>query len=471
MFLGREIELKALGRLKKLDKASLVVCRGRRRIGKSTLIEHFSKDLNFLEFQGLPPAEGQVRTAQLDHFSKQLSVNLNLPNMNFSNWSDAFTFLSSQIPKKRTLILLDEISWMSKSEPNFTGYLKIAWDTYFKKHKNLILVLCGSVSSWIDQNILNSTGMMGRVSLTLSPQELSLSDCNRYWNKKPKVSSFEKLKVLSVIGGVPKYLEEIDTSSSAEENIAALCFNPTGFLFDEFNMIFNDIFSRKSATYKKIVLSLVDGRKSLSEICDINNIDNNGTYSNYLSDLESSGFVTRDYIYSVKTAKQSKASYYRLKDNYLRFYLKYIEPRKDQLRKNIYNTNDVEQFLSFDSIMGLQFENLVMSNLNAVIEKIGIGRNSILSASPYFQKKTLRLEALQIDLLIQTKNSLYICEMKFTKKVHASVIDELLLKSKRLKSPKHFSHRYILIYTGELENKSLQEEFFDRLIYFPDMLS
>lgn len=95
MFLGREFELKALERLKKLGKASLIVCRGRRRIGKSTLIEHFSKDLNFLEFQGLPPAEGQVKTTQLDLFSKQLSENLNLPNMSFSNWSDAFIFLAS----------------------------------------------------------------------------------------------------------------------------------------------------------------------------------------------------------------------------------------------------------------------------------------------------------------------------------------------------------------------------------------
>ena len=117
-----------------------------------------------------------------------------------------------------------------------------------------MLIICGSVSSWIEKNILSNTGFLGRISIDLVLEELPLIDCLKFWRKtKERLSPYEFFKVLSVTGGVPKYLEEILPEQSAETNIQRLCFKPQGLLFREFEQIFSDLFSRRSALYKKII--------------------------------------------------------------------------------------------------------------------------------------------------------------------------------------------------------------------------
>jgi uncharacterized protein len=206
MFIGRKEELSELKRIEELEKASLVVVRGRRRIGKSTLIEVFAEHYpKFIEIQGLAPRDKISNAGQLTNFCTRMSSQLQLPEIQFKNWNDSFEFLAKQIGQNKTLLFLDEISWMAQYDKDFVGHFKIAWDLYFKKCNQLMLVLCGSVSSWIDQNILNSTGLMGRVSLSLQLKELSLPLCNQFWKTK-KVSSREKLKILAITGGVPRLM-------------------------------------------------------------------------------------------------------------------------------------------------------------------------------------------------------------------------------------------------------------------------
>lgn len=119
-------------------------------------------------------------------------------------------------------MVFDEISWMGLCDPTFLSKLKDLWDVYLKQNDRLILIICGSASSWIDRHLMSNTGFVGRVSFTLTLRELSLAECRQFWPKH--ISIFEILKVLSVTGGVPKYLEEIDPKSSAEDNIRQLCF-------------------------------------------------------------------------------------------------------------------------------------------------------------------------------------------------------------------------------------------------------
>ena len=190
-----------------------------------------------------------------------------LPHLTLDLWPQAFSLLASQIGNEKTVVLLDEISWMAIGAPDFAGQLKIAWDMEFKKKQRLVFVLCGVISSWIDKNILNSTGFVGRVSLTLSLDELSLPACNEFWMKnKDRIATREKLKLLSVTGGVPRYLEEIRPSLTAEENIKRLCFTKEGFLFNEFDQIFNDVFSSRNTVYREIVSELAQGSKQMTEI-------------------------------------------------------------------------------------------------------------------------------------------------------------------------------------------------------------
>ena len=139
------------------------------------------------------------------------------------------------------------------------------------------MILCGSMSSWIERNIINSTGFWGRTSLNLTLQELPLSTYNQFWAPRENlVSSYEKCKILSVTGGVPKYLEEVHSEWSNEENIKALCLGKESFLFKEFTHIFSDLFSKKSAVYKKIVERLAKGPAYQQEIGKVLNMKKGG---------------------------------------------------------------------------------------------------------------------------------------------------------------------------------------------------
>jgi len=476
-FIGREKELEQLRRTARLPKASLVVCRGQRRIGKSTLIEHFAEEFeHFYEFQGLAPRDGLESHHQLDNFGRQLAEQFRLPAVQPKNWHEAFSLLARLTEGQRALIFLDEISWMASKDVDFVGQLKIVWDTRLKKNKQLILVLCGSVSSWIDRNILGSSDFLGRGSLSLDLRELPIDKCVEFFREVggpsgQRMSALEKSRILCVTGGVPRYLEEIDYRSSAERNVVDLCFTRGGLLVDEFDKIFNDIFSTRAPTYRQIVATLTGGARTFSEICEALQVAPSGIFTEYLEDLAAAGFVQRDYVYSLATGKRGKLSRYRLKDNYLRFYLKYIEPVREKIEAEIFDAEEVRSFATFDAVMGLQFQNLVLNNLPRVLREFKISPVQVLSASPYFQNKTQRQEACQIDLLIDTKYAVYVCEIKFQQRVDISVVDEVAEKARRLKVKSGKSVRRALIYMGELTREVARSGAFDEVLGFQGFLS
>ncbi len=473
MFIGRERELGRLSAMFAREGASFVSCRGRRRIGKSTLIQQFGRRADvFLEFQGLAPRKGSGRRDQLGAFSEQLARQTNLPALKLETWGQAFALLNSTLGEKKTVVLLDEISWMADKDKDFAGQLKIAWDTLFKKRRGLVLVACGSVSSWIDANILNSAGFMGRLSLDIMLTELPLHHSGQFWRSvADRISDDEKLRILAVTGGVPRYLEEINIHMSAERNIKQLCFSREGILFSEFDRIFRDIFARRSETYKKIVAALADGSKTLSDVSDTLGKKRSGSMSENLEDLMASGFVAKDISYSPGASRKTRLFKYRLRDNYTRFYLKYIEPIKPAIEQGLYEDVSLENLVKWDVIMGFQFENLVLNNLRSVCRALSIDMNVVLSASPYFQRKTKRREACQIDLLIQCRHTLYICEIRIRNKIRKDVIGDVQEKTLRLKLSKNISVRPILIYAGELSGGLVKEGYFDQCLSFTELLS
>ena len=212
LFVGRKDELARLEGLLSKQTASMVVVKGRRRIGKSRLIEEFAKGKTCLTFSGIPPVDKMTAQSQRDVFAKQLGTQIGLPGIQAQDWSDLFTLLARTTPQSPVVILLDEISWMGSQDPTFLGKLKNAWDLEFQKNPNLILVLCGSVSTWIDQNIISSTAFFGRISLFITLDELPLHTCYELLKKQGcRVSSYEAFKLLSVSGGIPWYISQFQT--------------------------------------------------------------------------------------------------------------------------------------------------------------------------------------------------------------------------------------------------------------------
>lgn len=474
MFFGRERELNLLMSLLEKRVASMVVIRGRRRIGKSTLVEEFAKcsNLPLFSFQGLAPTQKTTQQSEREVFVEQMAQQ-GIVGVAANDWTHIFHHLAQKVRQGRAVVLLDEISWMGSKDPDFLGKLKMAWDIHLKKNPKLILILCGSVSSWIEEEIIKSSAFLGRISLKFLLGELPLYQCNQFWGKYGKrISSFDKFKFLSITGGVPRYLEELHPNQSAEENIRRLCFQKEGFLFEEFTHIFSDIFGRRSETYEKIVHVLVSGSCELADLYEKLRIEKSGKLSEYLDHLILGGFVVRDRTRTISSAKPSKLSRFRLSDNYLRFYCKWIEPAKERIEADAYDTASFTRVPGWDTIMGLQFENLVLNNRKAIHKLLNISSLQVLWDNPYFQRATKTHPGCQIDYLIHTAHHFcYICEIKFSRHpISKDIIQEMEEKMDRLKVAKHISKVPVLIHVCGVDEEVAESGFFAKIIDFGQLL-
>lgn len=472
MFLGREKELDSLKLLLDKPTSSLVACRGRRRIGKSTLLREFARreKLGFIAIEGLGPRKGQTNADQLRNFGVQLAdqtkTRVEIPE----SWPEAFSLLSKRIPKRgRHLVLLDEISWMGKHDPDFPGFLKNGWDDHLKHHDNLILAICGSVSSWVRRNLLDSATFGGRFSRDIVLRELPLDSCAEFWgSKKNDLAIREILDVLSVTGGVPRYLEEINPSLPAAENIRLMCFTPDGPLFKDFSAMFSEVFGDTTKVKGEILRVLADGSLTLCEIATALGVDRGGSLTDSLDELCEAGFLAKDRVLSMRTWKPSKIARYRICDNYARFYLKYIEPHLDDIKSGRYEFGALSELPGWQTIMSFQFENLVLNHVMDFKPRLHLQGTTIRSAAPFRQVGD---DGVQVDLLIQTDDVMFIIEVKRRRKISATVIDEVKGKVAKIKHPKRISVRKGIIYDGELPEAIRRTGYFDALINISELIN
>ncbi|OGV51020.1 MAG: ATPase [Legionellales bacterium RIFCSPHIGHO2_12_FULL_42_9] len=472
-FVGRLTELAQLKPFLNKKTASLLVIRGRRRVGKSRLIEEFAKNSTFYKFTGLAPVKGVTAQDQRNEFARQLSEQLNLPLLETSDWGALFSLLGRIVNNNRIVILFDEISWMAHGDNTFLSKLKNAWEDHYKKNPRLILILCGSISTWIEENIITSTGYFGRISWTMNLEPLPIKDCYAMLKSLGfNTTHHEIFKLLSVTGGIPWYLEQMDGKLTVDENIKRQCFTSGGVLVDDFDLIFHELFIKRDEIYKKIIMALSNSLVDYDTISTKTNYPKSGRLSTYLDDLIKAGFITKDETWSLKTGKILALCHYRLSDNYLRFYLKYILPKKPQIQKKHIEAIQLPAFPGWESIMGLQFENLVVNNRLDLYQALNINPADVVYDNPYFQTKTKKQLGCQIDFLIQTKlNTLYIIEIKFSRNpIGLNVIESVKDKISRLSLPKNMVCIPVLIHVNGVSEPLVAENYFYAIINFASLL-
>lgn len=471
-FVGRANELQRLEDISKSGRSCLVIIKGRRRIGKSRLAEEFGKRKIFFSFSGLAPTSGITAQEQRNAFSQQLSSQVTIPAPSFSNWNEAFSFLSKYLTNTPTVILFDEISWMGSKDPTFIPTLKVWWDLVLQNFPSITLILCGSISTWIDKNIINSTAFFGRISLYIELGELSITHSKELLRLQGfKGSDIDFFKILAVTGGVPWYLEQIQGNQTAEENIKRLCFEKTGLLVHEFNRIFNDLFSARGEIYKKIVTELSQGMKNRITLQKAIHYSRGGTLSEHLKALEICGFVSKHPDWSLKTGKPTKSTLYRLSDNYLRFYLHYIEPNITKIEQNSFSEVPLSSLPGWEPMIGFQLENLLLKNRPLLYKALGLFSQDIVTDNPYFQKASGRKKGCQVDYLIQTRtNTLFICEIKMRRReLGTEVIDSMKAKIASLSIPKGFGISPVLLHLGPISDALLSSTYFFRIIDIADL--
>ncbi len=474
-FLGREKELESLKLLLDKQSSSIVACRGRRRIGKSTLIREFARrnELAFVNIDGLAPHPKQTNRDQLVNFILKLSQQTRYAGPVPENWFAAFKALDSSIDDSRwTVVLLDEISWMGKYDSDFAGYLKSAWDNDLKYHDKLILVVCGSVSSWINKNLLDKAEFGGRFSRDVLLRELPLDLCASFWGDKASaLPTREIVDVLAVTGGVPRYLEEVNPKLSADENIKRLCFHRDGPLFKEFSGLFSEVLGDSSKMKGDILRLLVEGSMTCSEIAERLGQIRGGGLSSVLQELEDAGFVSSDRGYNPETGKRARQGFYRLSDNYVRFFLKYVEPNIDEIRNGQYEFIALSMLPGWDKMLGLAYENLVVNHAVSLLPKFHLQGVPVLSAVPYIRRGGRNGErGVQIDLLIQTRRSVHVIEVRHRQEIGEEVEADVREKCRKLNLPDNVAMRTGLVYDGRLDPVVRGNAYFDVILSSRDIL-
>ena len=475
MFLGREKELESLRLLLRKTTASLVACRGRRRIGKSTLFREFARRnrTEFIAIEGLGPRKGQTDADQLRNFGERLCAQTRGARVVPDSWPEAFRLLGERIDDRRkTVVLLDEISWMGRHAPDFPGFLKNGWDEELKLHDNLILVLCGSVSAWIQDNLLESATFGGRFSRNIVLRELPLDLCVKFWRGREKrIDEREIVDVLSVTGGVPRYLEEVDPALSADENVRRMCFSEDGPLFKDFGAMFSEVFGSTTLVKADVLRCLADGPATCSQLADRLGVGRGGSLSRNLDELAEAGFVAKDDNVNPATGRKAREARYRVSDNYVRFFLKYVEPHESEILSGRYGFASMAELPGWDADKGFQFENMVANHVDALVPHLGLGGATIRSAAPFFLRgKRGARKGVQIDLLIQTDRTSWLVEVKRRNRIGREIADEMEAKVAAFPKRRGVSLRTALVHSGPLDPAVARSGVFDAIVPFSRLL-
>jgi uncharacterized protein len=176
-------------------------------------------------------------------------------------------------------------------------------------------------------------------------------------------------------------------------------------------------------------------------------------------------------VFDPVNGRDTRLLKYRLRDNYARFYLRYIAPRRTKIEEGLLRKMSLDQLPEWPAVLGLQFENLVLNNVPSLVRLLRLGGAPLLGAAPYVQRPTLRKPGCQVDLLLRTKHSLYVVEIKHRRSIEPSIIDEVREKVIRLRGPTGLSIRTVLVYQGQLDPKVEAESYFDFLVPFARLLT
>ncbi len=410
MIIGRKKEIALLEDVLQSPKAEMVTVIGRRRVGKTFLIDNVYKDEIIFKQTGVRNASNEE---QLRTFTKKLEELANKKLEVPKDWLDAFFLLKKYIAprlskKKKVVLFFDELPWLAVNGSNFLDYLGHFWNDWAYQ-KNLVIVLCGSASSWIIKKVINDKGgLHNRVSKYLHLKPFTLKETEAYLQAKQlSFTRYQIVQLYMAFGGIPLYLEEIQKGKSAIQNINDICFSETGLLKNEFNRLYNALFDNAD-NHVAIIRALASKQKGLSrnEIIKIAKVPNGSSTSIVLEELEQSDFIMAYHPYK----KKKKDKLYRLIDEYSLFYLKFIENTAFSGEGTFLQLSDKQAFKIW---CGYAYEGICMKHVTSIKKALGIGGVYTTTYS-YLKKATEEEKGLQIDMLLERADRVInLFEIKF----------------------------------------------------------
>ncbi|SDZ14881.1 ATP-binding protein [Tindallia californiensis] len=347
-FIDREEEWKFLEDEYRREGSSLVVLYGRRRVGKTELATEFIKQKNALYFLATEERELQNRNA-FQHAVAEFCDHELLKNSRVDNWEILFKTLLAEAKSEKLIVVIDEFQYLGKSNPSFPSILQKIWDTSLKD-ANMMLILCGSLISMMESQALSyDSPLYGRRTGQIRLKQIPFSKYHEFFPEKKRR---ELIEYYAVTGGVPKYIElfyaEKDIYSAIDKNV----LSRQSFLYDEPNFLLQHEVS-EVGSYFSVIKTIAAGHHKLSKIAGNLELKQTGL-TKYLKTLMDLDIVEREVPVTEENPERSKKGLYRLKDNFLLFWFKFIYPnlryiesgQKELVMKKI-RTNLVDGHISY----------------------------------------------------------------------------------------------------------------------------
>lgn len=462
MFIGRTQELKTLNQLYQSDKFEFAVIYGRRRVGKTALINAFIGDKKAIYFIGVESNAKQ----NLENFSQRIiecSTGM-IADTSFASFQAALEYVFQMAEKERIILAIDEYPYVARSSKSLASTLQLLIDKY-KDTSKLMLILCGSSMSYMEDQVLAyKAPLYGRRTAQMKILPFSFEEACHYLFR---MSDEDKALMYGVVGGTPQYLLQINDKLSVEENIKNTYLNPMSFLFEEpTNLLKQEV--REPAIYTAIISAIATGSSRMSEISSKVGEDTN-VCATYLKNLMTLGIVQKEMPYGEKA---SRKSIYSIADNMFRFWYRFVLENNALIARGAADLayNRIKPY--FTDYMGKVFEDICIQYLWKLL-LAGQSPVEFSSLGRWWGNNPATRSQTEIDIMgEQDKNTALFAECKWTnEKVDLSVLDTLIERSKLF----NYQNVHLYLFAKSGFTKGCMEKAAEmgsvQLVTYSDMLS
>ena len=416
--IGRKQEIAELTRRYDSGRAEFIAVYGRRRVGKTFLINEVLRDGMKFWHTGLSPYDRKRKVSLKDqlqnfHFSliRHGMEGIALPK----SWMEAFFLLEQLLERldngSRQVVFIDELPWIDTPRSGFLTALESFWNGWGCRRHNLCFVVCGSATSWMLDNLINNKGgLYGRLTCEMKLSPFTLLECEQFFkSRRIDMSRYNIMQAYMILGGIPFYLDCFNPSFSLAQNIDTLFFNTKAKLGDEFERLFTSIFDNADNCMKIIrSLSKRHAGYTRDEIARQTGINPNGDFTKTLKALIASDFITK----YVPWGAVGQVEYYKLTDSFCWFWLHFMEERV--IKENDYWQHHMKE-AEIASWRGIAFEEMCLQHIQQIKMALQIAGVSSEESSLVVSGND-DTDGMQIDLLIDRADDVVnVCEMKYSK--------------------------------------------------------
>ncbi len=443
--IGRKREIEELNNLYNSGKPEFVAIYGRRRVGKTFLVKEMFQDKMTFYHSGLSPYDKERKITMKDQLAA-FYASLMQHGMEESQcpktWMEAFFLLGKLMESidngERQVMFIDELPWIDTPRSSFLIALEHFWNTWGAWHDRVMLIVCGSATSWMLDNLINNKGgLYDRLTWQMKLSPFTLGECKAFFeSRNMTMSPYDVVECYMIMGGIPYYLNYLQRGNSLAQNIDKLFFEPNAKLSSEFNRLFGSLFSNPE-DHKAVVKLLATRLTGFSrdEIASRLGMTSGGSLTRILDALAASDFISSYHPFG--TSKRELK--YQLTDCFCLFYLRFIED-KEVKDSAFWQHNQNKP--SLNAWRGIAFERVCFNHVEQIKTALSIG-GVASSQSAWIVRGDGEHEGAQMDMLIiRDDRVVNLCEMKFlSKEYEPNNEDEMKFRSRIATLQEHLSFK------------------------------